>query len=167
MSNDLTEVIENEWYIVRHSGETPEIAYNSAIYFLSRAQDGPRICLNEEQIQLLKQAAVDRYTEIVLRDLQHANCTKSIYRGIARSIINYQRYCVFCKRQQLEVARVRSQAAEALLKFIETELEQLQNVERLSIINCTYNELKRYALELGVELGSWGETLEKHCPQSS
>ena len=92
--------IENEWYIVRYSGETPEIAYNSAIYYLSRAQDGPRICLDEEQIELLKKAAVDRYAEIVLRDLQHDNCTKSIYRGIGRSIINYRRFCMFCERQQ-------------------------------------------------------------------
>jgi hypothetical protein len=164
MRNDLTEAIENEWYIVRYSGETPEIAYNSAIYYLSRAKDGPHLCLDEEQVELLKNAAVDRYTEIVLRDLQHANCTKSIYRGIGRSIINYRRFCIFCTRQQLEVARVRSQAAEALPVFLETEIKQLQSENRPSIINCTYRELQGYAVELGVELGSWCEALEKHCP---
>ncbi len=167
MSKDLTEAIEDEWYIVRYSGETPEIAYNSAIYYLCRAKDGPHLSLDDEQIELLKNAAVDRYTEIVLRDLQHANCTKSIYRGLGRSIINYRRFCMFCTRQQLEVARVRSQAAEALLVFLETEIKQLQNENRPSIINCTYRKLQAYAVELGVELGSWCEELEKHCPLSS
>ena len=167
MRKDLTEAIENEWYIVRYSGETPEIAYNSAIYHLGRAKDGPHACLNEEQVELLKNAAVDRYTEIVLRDLQHANCSKSIYRGIGRSIVNYRRFCIFCKRQQLDVIRVRSQAAEALQIFLETEIKQLESENRSSIINCTLQELQDYALELGVELGSWCTALAKHCPLSS
>ncbi len=167
MSDDPTEQIENEWYIVRNSGETPEIAYHSAIYYLSRAHDGPRICLNEKQIELLKKAAIDRYEEIVLRDLQHDNCTKSIYRGIGRSIINYRRFCTFCARQYLEVGRVRNQAAAALQVFLETEIEQLQRLNRPSIINCTYKELQGYAVELGVELGSRCEVLEKHCLLSS
>lgn len=167
MISDLTEVIENEWYIVRHSGETPEIAYNSAIYYLSRAQDGPHVCLDEEQIELLKKAAVDRYAEIVLRDLHHVNSTKSIYRGIGRSIINYRRFCMFCSRQQLEVTLLRSQVAEALLVFLETEIEQLQNLNRPSIINCTYKELQDYAALLGVELRDTFKVLEKFCPLSS
>ena len=164
MSDDLTEVIENEWFIVRHSGETPEIAYNSAIYYLSRAQDGPRINLDEKQVKTLKEAAVERYQEIVLRDLLHANCSKSIYRGIARSIVNYHRFCMFCKRQQLEVNRVKSQAADALAVFIETEIEELQKTDRPSVINCSCQELQRYALELGVELGERSEVLAKLCP---
>jgi hypothetical protein len=164
--SEPAEAIENEWYIVRYSGETPEIAYNSAIYYLTRAKDGPHISLDEEQIGLLKEAAVDRYTEIILRDLQHANCTKPIYRGIARSIINYRRFCMFCSRQQLEVAGVRSLAAEALLEFLDTEMERLQSENRPSIINCTYTELKSYAALLGVELGERCETLQKHCSPS-
>ncbi len=163
MIDNLTEVIENEWFIVRHSGETPEIAYNSAIYYLSRAQDGPRIYLDAKQVKRLKDAAVERYLEIVLRDLQHVNCSKSIYRGIARSIVNYNRFCKFCERQQLDVDRVKSQAAAALVIFIETEIEELQSLERSSVINCTYKELKRYALLLGVELGNRSEALEKLC----
>lgn len=167
MKSDLAEAIENEWYVIRYSGETPEIAYNSAIYFLARAKDGPHLSLAEGQVDFLKQAAVLRYTEIVLRDLQHANCTKSIYRGIARSIINYRRFCMFCMRQHLDVNVVRAQAAEALQVFIETEIQQLQSVNRQSIINCTYQELQDYAVELGVEWGRWCEVLEKHCLQPS
>lgn len=163
-ANELTETIENEWYIVRYSGETPEIAYNSAIYQLTRAQDGPHLLLEAEQIQFLKNAAVDRYTEIVLRDLHHANSGTAIYRGIARSIINYRRFCTFCSRQQLQVEGVRRLAAEALLLFLETEIDWLQSGNRPSIINCSYQDLQDFALELGVELGNRHRTLAEHCP---
>ncbi len=167
MTDEQTEAVENEWYIVRYSGETPEIAYNSAIYQLTRAQDGPHLILESGQIECLKKAAVDRYTEIVLRDLHHANSGKAIYRGIARSIINYRRFCQFCSRQQLQVDGVRSLAAEALLLFLETEIDRLQSGNGPSIINCSYQELQEFALELGVELGDRHKTLAEHCPLSS
>ncbi len=167
MTNEPIEAIENEWYIVRYSGETPEIAYNSAIYQLTRAQDGPHLVLEEEQVEWLKKAAVDRYTEIVLRDLQHANSGKAIYRGIARSSINYRRFCLFCSRQQLPVGGVRRLTAEALLLFLDTEIDRLQSGDRPSIINCSYQELQSFALELGVELGGRHKALAEHCPPSS
>ena len=166
MTDPLQEILENEWYIVRYSGETPEIAYNSAIYQLCRAHDGPRLGLTEEQFALLKDAAVDRFTEIILRDLQHGNSTKSIYRGICRSIINYRRFCTFCSRQNLEVSQVRRQAAQALVIFLETELTELQNQNRPTIINCTYPELQSFAGELGVELGNMASALSALCPLS-
>ncbi|GAB6190981.1 hypothetical protein [Desulfocastanea catecholica] len=161
------EAIENEWYIVRYSGEIPEIAYNSAIYQLTRAQDGPHLDLKEEQIERLKKAAVDRYTEIVLRDLQHANSSKAIYRGIARSIINYRRFCMFCSRQHLQPGGVRNLTAEALLLFLETEIDRLHRGNRPSIINCSYQELQNFAFELGIELGRRHHALAEHCPLSS
>jgi hypothetical protein len=152
MTGNQAELIENEWYIVRYSGETPEIAYNSAMYFLTRAKEGPHISLSEKQISWLKKAAVDRYTEIVLRDLLHNNRNKTIYRGISRSIVNYRRFCTFCTRQQIDGTLVRSLAADALLDFLKTEVEQVRNTNRLSIINTTAEELKSYAVELGLEL---------------
>ncbi len=152
MTSNQAELLENEWYIVRYSGETPEIAYNSAIYFLTRAKDGPHIALAGDQVELLKKAAVDRYVEIILRDLNHSNCKKPIYRGIARSITNYHRFCAFCVRQQLSGTQVRGQTARALQAFLDTEIDQVRSTGRPSIINCNSEELKSYADELGVEL---------------
>lgn len=167
MTDTLPEMLENEWYIVRYSGETPEIAYNSAIYQLCRAQDGPRVDLTEAQLTLLRDAAVERFTEIILRDLQHSNSRQSIYRGICRSIVNYRRFCVFCSRQNLTVSRVRRQTSEALLVFLKTELTQLQIQNRSTIINCTYPELQSFAEQLGVELGAMAPAVAALCPPSS
>lgn len=163
-SSDIDELLENEWYIVRHSGETPEIAYNSAIYFLTRAKDGPRIQLTSKQYNMLKQAAVSRYSEIVLRDLLHVNHEKSIYRGVERSRVNFARFCAFCRRQQVDETVVRQQAAEALLVFLETECKQLQEGRSCSIINCTYSDLKDYAVSLGVFFNKRFQVLEEYCP---
>lgn len=152
MDRNLTEILEDEWYLVRYSGETPEIALHAAIYFLTRAKGGPRTSLNTEQLEMFRQAAVDRFSEIVLRDLQHANCSTGIYRGIRRSIINFQRFSAFCQRQQVDPGQVRRQAAEALQVFLATELDEIHRAKRPSIINCSYPELQNFAAELGVDL---------------
>lgn len=164
MNSNFDQLFENEWYIVRHSGETPEIAYNSAIYFLTRAKEGPRAELTDQQYNTLKEAAVIRYGEIVLRDLNHSNHNKPIYRGLERSRVNFSRFCAFCDRQQVDSAVLRRQAAEALLLFLETELQQLQIDRPVSIINCSFKDLQNYAIDLAIVLDEKFQYLEKYCP---
>lgn len=161
---DQAEAIENEWYIVRHSGETPEIAYHSAIYYLTRAATGPQLNLAESQVCRLKSAAVERYKEIVLRDLLHTNCNTSAYRGIARSIVNYGRFSLFCARQQLADPGIRKLAASALQTFLETERALVQKGRLPSIINCSYRELQDFAALLGVPWLPGYAYLERYCP---
>lgn len=152
MDDNLSEILEDEWYLVRHSGETPEIALHSAIYYLTRAKDGPHATLTEDHLEMLKKAAIERFSEIVLRDLQHANCGKETYRGLGRSITNFRRFCTFCLRQKVDQGEVRRQAAEALENFLATELVLVSSGKRPSIINCSYHELQLFASELGLDL---------------
>lgn len=148
-SNDA-ELLENEWYIVRHSGETPEIALHSALYFLTRSKDGPRLSLSVEQVAWLRQAAVDRYFEIIVRDLLQVNYGTSIYRGINRSIINYRRFCTFCDRQKVDRSAIQRRAAAVLLQFLEIEVAEVKGKKRRPRIDCSYATLKRFAADLGV-----------------
>lgn len=161
---DISELIDNEWYIVRYSGEIPEIAYNSAIYFLTRADDGPSVCLTEENLNLLKQAAVDRYEEIILRDLLHENVGTSAYRGVARSICNYHRFTQFCQRQDLSVETLRIMAGQAYLEFLHIESERLADRNYRSVINCSFPELSRFAQVLKIPFYPEASTLESFCP---
>ncbi len=149
---NLNEILEDEWYLVRNSGETPEIALHSAIYFVTRAKNGPRATLTDEQFHRLREAAVQRFLEIVLRDLQHANSSTQEYRGIRRSIINFKRFGTFCERQRVDPCEVRRQAANALQVFLATELAEINCGKRPSIINCSYTELQLFAAELNVDL---------------
>ncbi len=165
VSLSLDELIENEWYTVRYSGEIPEIAYNSAIFFLTISADGPRVELSESQTLMLKEAALERYKEIVVRDLEPQNFDKTVYRGIGRSICNYTRFCDFCARQKLDRSGVRSSASVALFTHLKLEAEQLKNKVSCVSFNCTYKELIGFAAELGVELQPEFESLQVLCQQ--
>lgn len=163
MSGSIAELIENEWYIVRNSGETPEIALHSALYYLTVSHDGPRIRLGEEQVVSLQQAAADRYFEIIVRDLQHTNYGTPGYRGITRSIINYRRFGTFCERQKIDRSAVRRHVAAALLTFLRIEVAEVVCCKRHSIIDCRYEELKCFATDLGIELDDRFAGLAEIC----
>lgn len=163
MEQNTDELLENEWFIVRHSGETPEIAFNSAIYFLTQAKDGPKMSLTEKQITWLKQGALERFREIVLRDLQHLNADKPIYRGMARSIVNYQRFKKFCARQNIFDKALQKDAAIHLVSFLAAEAVELQMGSRATLINCSYTEILEFADELKVNIESYHKILQAHC----
>ncbi len=166
MNTNLPEILENEWYLVRYSGETPEIAFHAAIYHLTEDNEGPRVQLSQSQYDMLQNAAVDRFLEIIVRDLLHKNSTTTMYRGICRSIVNYQRFRNFCERQQREWPEVHEKAATALCAFLETECEIVKNSGRASLVNCTCRELKDFADELGVTTRICFDTAEKLCVQN-
>jgi len=163
MANREVHTFDDEWYIVRYSGEIPEIAFNSAIYYFTRSKDGPQITLSEEQNHLLKKAALDRYHEIVIRDLLHENHQKPIYRGIKRSIDNYHRLRKFCSRQQLDPRETREEAARLLPLFLKTEVDEVKRYHRPSIINCTYSEMQQFADDLQVLLSIEFKEVEFFC----
>ena len=160
------ELFENEWYIVRYSGETPEIAYNSAIYFLTRASDGPGMSLFPAQLDQLRQAAVDRYEEIILRDLYHENVGKPIYRGVARSICNYQRFIKFCERQGLCHKKVKSRCAALFVMYLEVEFERVCKNGQYTVINCSFQELQSFTVALDVSFSFKYFDLKPFCLES-
>lgn len=150
MNPDWREALENEWYLVRYSGETPEIALHSAIYFLTRAKDGPRLDLSSEQRRWLQAAAVERFSEIILRDLLHENSNTSAYRGPLRSIINYNRFLAFCSRQELDAIPIRLRTATALRAFLDREVAEA-GPQRPTLINCSYLQLTDFAAALEID----------------
>lgn len=155
--------IANEWYVVRHSGEIPEIAFHSSLHYLTESPDGPNIILEDQQALVLKEAAAERYREIVLRDLQHENCSSTSYRGIRRSIVNYQRYCDFCRRQQFADTGFEGEVAASLLLFLAVEQVGVKKQGRPSVVNCSFEELSAFAKELGLVQEELPCYLERLC----
>jgi hypothetical protein len=166
VEKSIEELVEDEWYIVRYSGETPEIAYNSSIYFLQRAVDGPGLVLTKNQIEGLKPAAIQRYEEIVVRDMFHENVGKTIYRGIVRSICNYERFLTFCTRQNLESHVVKERAAAQYVTFLQRECLRVSAGNNVSVINCSYLELQKFADSLGVIFQPEYCLLKDHCQET-
>ena len=148
---DRRNIIEDELFLLRDSGELPEIAYHSSIYYLTEDQDGPGLVLTESEKRLLQEAALERCREIVLRDLMPDNRELGIYRGPQRSIYNWRRYCTFCRRTGRQIDdRFRAEVAQALITFIRQETEDVRERQRGSSINCTTEDLLIFAEEVGV-----------------
>jgi hypothetical protein len=163
--NDHDELFENEWYLVRYSGEIPEIALHAAIYFLTLAKDGPRVELTPGQLAMLERAAIDRFREIIHRDLEHANATTSAYRGVARSIVNYRRFLTFCCRRHHDAKQWRPEICRLLQQFLEKEFDEVViQRRRATILNCTSAELTAFAQMLEIKLALTTAQLKQLLP---
>lgn len=165
--SDPAVYIEDEWFVVRHSGEMPEVAFHSSIHFLSHAEDGPKLVLTEEQLVQLKHAAAQQYRDIVLRDLQQANRGRTIYRGIKRSIINYNRYLCFCERQNFSGFCFAADIAASLLLFLTTETIEVAKGGRAPVINCSFDELNHFAQKVGLVNEQLPHSLACLCQEST
>lgn len=158
-----SEVVENEWFHVRYSGETPEIALHSSFYYLTEAPSGPGIILDEEETSYLLEAAKERYCEIVYRDILPENRDATIYRGVLRSICNWRRFKRFCGRYDLDSDSYRPKVAETLIFFLRTEIDDIEKGHRQGCINCSHEELHSFSLELGCDLEQIHDNIAKYC----
>ena len=149
--NDKDAILEEEIIILRNSGEIPEIALHTSLYYLEEDDEGPHIKLCEDELQLLYDAALARAQEIVLRDLDPANRDQSIYRGPARSIVNWQRFQSFCQRIQRTCPGFKEKVSQALLSYLKQECKDRESSDRLSSVNCTAEELKKFCSELNID----------------
>lgn len=157
------DLLEDEWYHVRHSGEIPEVALHSSIYYLTEDTEGPHLILADDDLQLLCRAAVERYREIILRDITPANRDKSIYRGILRSIANWRRLKRFCQRHSMEIEDIKTELPDVLLSFLKNEIGDVANGLRQSSINCTFADITSFALEFDIYLADMEKELRAIC----
>ncbi len=157
------DILADEWLIVRNSGEIPEIAFFSSLYYLTEDDDGPHMSLSDEEIHVLQEAAAERCREIVLRDMLLENFHKTIYRGIKRSIYNWQRYQTFCRRQSISLHDFRPAAAQTFLLFLKQGVTAAGNSVPEVFINCSLEELIRFGEELEVEKEQLPENMGLFC----
>ena len=146
------EILADEVMMIEDGGEMPEVAFNASLYFLIKDPDGPQLQLTADDLRPLKEAVVQRFGFIILRDLQPENRTKSIYRGLKRSYDNWIRMVVYCQREQLSFVDVRQQVEQELVVFLRTELHDVSVKGGDPCINCTQKELQEYAENLDVDL---------------
>jgi hypothetical protein len=161
-------LLAEELLIVRHSGEIPEIAFHGSLYYLCEDPAGPQLTLSQAEVESLRQQAVARYREILLRDLSPENRDARIFRGLKRGIFNWERLGKFCTRQGMEIeAPLRQEIAEALRCFLHQETNEVRAGLRHSCLNCTREELDAFAGEIGVLPEQLPEDVERlFCPQS-
>jgi len=154
----------DELLIVRHSGEIPEVALHGSLYFLTSAPEGPALVLSETEVRALQEMVVERYREIIARDLDPANRERSFYRGLTRAAVNWRRLQNFCRREGFVTEELRQETRTALLAMLRREAEEVAARLRTPSLNCPAEELQNFAEEVGLvptELPSGWESL---CP---
>ncbi len=151
--------------MVQHSGEIPEVTLHEALYHLTRDPDGPCLVLEPEDVLPLKHAVVRRYRTIILRDLDPENRDKSIYRGLARCLANWQRLHKFCIKEEIDYEEIREEAAAGLVKFLDNEVGDVTSGCRESCVNCCDNELAELAGSLGLSMKDLPEGWRGLCPE--
>lgn len=162
MIDERSRLIEDEVVLLADSGELPEVAYYAALWQLCRDSDGPRLTtLTDAEKELLQDAALHRCQRIILRDLNPAFRDRRIWRGLQRSICNWQRYITFCRRigRQHDLL-FQAQTAAALTAYLAQEEEELRSGTRqCSSVNCTDEELLDFARQLDSALPEGWEEL--------
>jgi hypothetical protein len=143
-------IIDDELLIIRHSGEIPEVALQGSIFFLTSDPQGPELTLGPEELQQMKEKVVERYLEMIARDLEPENRDKSIYRGLARCSVNWQRMARFCSQENLNQETPRIFVSKLLKLFIKNEISDVAQ-GRISSINCCPTTLARFADNLGID----------------
>ncbi|PLX50918.1 MAG: hypothetical protein C0613_02485 [Desulfobulbaceae bacterium] len=146
------DIIADEAFMVAQGGEMPEVAFYSALYYLTDDEEGPAFELSAHDIGRLQEAVVRRYQTIILRDLCSANRNTSIYRGVERSAANWQRLQLYARRQNIDISAFQAEAGRALLLFLKEECEAVIGRGEESVINCSAQRLLAYAERLGVHL---------------
>jgi hypothetical protein len=162
MINERQVLLDNEWHAVRDSGELPEVAYHSSLYYLTTDENGPRLQLSDEEIDRLLDAARCRYRDIILRDMLPENKGKSFYRGLKRSIENWRRFTVFHQRYKVDLLCLQQEAAAALQSFLTSEVSS--GVFPSASLNCTLQELLSFARELGLLRRDLPKSIDKFFP---
>jgi len=157
------ELLAEEWLIVRHSGEIPEITLHSSLYYLSKESDGPQLSLSEEELSRLKDAAAQRYQEIILRDIDVRNFHKSIYRGVRRTVYNWERCRAFARRQTVDCSHIRETAAQRLIVFLTHGVAAAGKTLPLVFINCSVAQLYELAEELGLDSEQLPADIARFC----
>ena len=161
---DKEKYIAEEIFVVKHSGEIPEVTFHESLYYLTEDPEGPGLQLNCDDIPSLKQSAVKRYKVIILRDLDSENRHKSLYRGLARCLVNWQRLLKFCTREKIDFQKIRDEVANAFKEFFNKEIADVQCGRRNSCINCSHKEIEVLIISLGLSVGDLPEGWQELCP---
>jgi NADH pyrophosphatase NudC (nudix superfamily) len=144
-------LLADEVLLVRNSGEIPEVAMYSSMYYLTGDPDGPSVSLEEQDLALLRAAVISRYRAIMLRDLEPDNRDKRSYRGLARCIVNWRRFRKFCGRIGHSTGPMRAEVGQALSRFLGQELQDVMSGKRQTAINCTFADLALLLAEVGLQ----------------
>ncbi len=163
VKKDKNLYFEDEMIIVRNSGEIPEVTLHGSLHYLTKDPAGPGLKILAEDRLILASQALKRYEEIILRDLDPENRDKTIYRGLARSVVNWERCQKFCLAEKLDSNPIRIGTAKALATFLHRESEDIKAGIRTCCLNCPVEMVADFVEELGLSPEDLPHEWQKIC----
>jgi len=160
-------ILEEEYLLVRHSGEIPEVALHASLYYLCEDEEGPAFILSAEELQPLHDAVLDRYREIILRDLDVANRDLSLFRGLNRAICNWRRFVRFSHQIGAPYADFQREAGRALVTYFQREVADIHSGRRTSSVNCSASTLQTFVDALELDLKALPDGWTSLCEQTT
>jgi hypothetical protein len=152
MSLDRDFLVAEEVLLVRNSGEIPEVAFHGSLYYLTADPEGPGLALTGEECGVLEEQVLERYREIIRRDLTPENRDRGFYRGLVRAAVNWRRLAGFCRRAARASDCYRSETGLALKELLAQETSEVRSGRRRASINCTAADVAVFAGELGLSI---------------
>ncbi|WP_035245336.1 hypothetical protein [Desulfogranum mediterraneum] len=150
LSDERPLILEEEYLIVRHSGEIPEVALHSSLHYLCQDPEGPQMLLSGEELDALHGAVLERYLEMILRDLTPANRSLSLFRGVERAIINWDRFQLFSRRLEGDARAHIPTVAKAFVGLVEQEWAERRIDQTTPGMNCNPEAVLHFIEELGL-----------------
>ncbi len=166
MQDERRLLLDEELLLVRHSGEIPEVALHASLYYLEKDNDGPKIVVTTQELQLLNKAVQERYEEMIMRDLTIANRDLSLFRGLRRAEENWRRYAQFCRKVGFDYSLFRQEAGLALIDYLEVELDEVAVKKRKPSINCAKKIVCALAKGLALRPEAFPQGWETLCSAS-
>lgn len=160
------QLIENELLMLTNAGELPELALAASLYYLQEEADGPHLSLSQEELAELAHTTALSYESIIRRDLKLENRDKLRFRGLARALVNWQRYTKFCGSRGIATTRFQTEAGKALLAYLTQEKAGQECGEQASSVNCQASDLLLLAQELCVA-DALPDGWESLCPAAT
>ena len=155
-------ILDDECLMIRHSGEIPEVALHNALHFLTGDPEGPGLKLRPNEVRRLNEAVIGRYRRIILRDLDPRLRDKRVYRGIARSISNWERLCRFATREGVAIRDLKNEIAAALKAFLKQEIADVVAGRRTTSINCDADRLTAFGAAVGFDFRCLPSEWQRH-----
>lgn len=166
MQDERRLLLDEELLLVRHSGEIPEVALHASLYYLEKDNDGPKIVVTTQELQLLNKAVQERYEEMIMRDLTIANRDLSLFRGLRRAEENWRRYAQFCRKVGFDYSLFRQEAGLALIDYLQVELDEVAVKKRKPSINCAKKIVCALAKGLALRPEAFPQGWETLCSAS-
>jgi hypothetical protein len=160
-------ILEEEYLLIRHSGEIPEVALHATLYYLCEDEEGPGFILSAEELQPLQDAVLERYQEIILRDLDVENRDLSLFRGVNRAMCNWRRFVGFSDRIGVPSAEFKQQVGRALLTYFRREMIDVRAGIRTSSVNCSVSALQNFIDALEIDPKSLPDGWTSLCRQAT